>query len=163
MPHAQASSSKDALQRLIDGLQTLIREHLALARAELKQDARVLGRDLMVGAAGVPALAAGYLLLMMAIGYLLAIWLPAWAAFAVVAAANLGVGAAVTYAGIRKMMSGRVELRRTGEELQRDKRWLASLKERPRVEGDVHPAAPRPAGEPIARAGDPMGPPARPP
>ncbi|MCA1827447.1 MAG: phage holin family protein [Myxococcales bacterium] len=62
--------SKDALQRLIDGLQTLIREHLALARAELKDDARTMGRDLLVGAAGVPALAAGYLLLMMAIGYL---------------------------------------------------------------------------------------------
>ena len=63
--------SKDALQRLIDGLQTLIREHLALARAEIKDDLRLMGRDLLVGASGVPALAAGYLLLMVAIGYLL--------------------------------------------------------------------------------------------
>ena len=74
MPSAQTPMpSKDALQRLIDGLQTLIREHLALARAELKEDVRSVGRDAVVGAAGVPALLAGYLLLMMALGFLLSL------------------------------------------------------------------------------------------
>jgi uncharacterized membrane protein YqjE len=131
-----STPSKDALQRLIDGIQTLIREHLALARAELKDDARAMGKDLLVGAAGVPALAAGYLLLMMAIGYLLALWIPTWLAFGIVACANLGVGGAVSFVGIRKVMRERVGMRRTGEELQRDKAWLASLKEGPRAEAD---------------------------
>jgi uncharacterized membrane protein YqjE len=128
------SPSKDALQRLIDGLQTFIREHLALARAELKDDVRTMGRDLIVGAAGVPALAAGYLLLMIAIGYLLGVWLPLWAAFGIVAVLNLAVGGAVTLAGVRKIMRQRVGLKRTGEELQRDKAWLASLKDGSRAE-----------------------------
>src|SRR5689334_17356598 len=101
---SSSTPSKDALQRLIDGVQTLIREHLALARAEIKDDARAMGKDLLVGAAGVPALAAGYLLLMMAIGYLLALWVPTWVAFAIVAGANLGAGGAVSFAGIRKIM-----------------------------------------------------------
>ena len=105
--------SKDALQRLIDGLQTLIREHLALARAEIKDDLRVMGRDLLVGASGVPALAAGYLLLMVAIGYLLGVWLPLWAAFGIVAVVNLGVGGAVSLAGLRKIMRQRVGMPRT--------------------------------------------------
>ena len=67
------TSSKDALQQLLDGLQSFIREHLALARVEMKEDLRGLGRDLAIGAAGMPALAAGYLLSMIAIGYLLAV------------------------------------------------------------------------------------------
>jgi len=58
MAFSPASTSRDALQRLLDGLQTLIREHLALARFELKEDVRDMGRDLLVGASGVPALAA---------------------------------------------------------------------------------------------------------
>ncbi len=63
MPQNQPSMpAKDALQRLLDGLQTLMKEHLALARAELKDDVRTMGRDLLVAAAGVPALAVGYLM-----------------------------------------------------------------------------------------------------
>jgi uncharacterized membrane protein YqjE len=151
--------SKDALQRLIDGLQTLIREHLALARVEIKDDVRAMGRDLLVGASGVPALAAGYLLMMMAIGYLLAVWLPPWAAFGIVAALNLGAGGAVSLAGLRKIMRQRVGLPRTGEELQRDKAWLASLKDGPKAEGNGKPV------EPAPRAPAPMdlSRPARPP
>jgi len=49
------SPSVDALQRLLEGLQTVIREHLALARSEVKDDLRSMGRELMLGAAGVPA------------------------------------------------------------------------------------------------------------
>jgi len=61
MPPATVPS-RDALHRLLDALQTLIREHLALARVELKHDLRTMGRDLATGAAGVPPLAAGFLL-----------------------------------------------------------------------------------------------------
>jgi hypothetical protein len=121
--------SKDALQRLLDGLQMFIREHLALARAEMKADLRAMGRDLAVGAAGVPTLAAGYLMLMMAIGYLVSLWLPYWAAFGIVAVANLGAGGTLTLAGIRRVMRERVELPRTAEEIHRDREWLASLKQ----------------------------------
>jgi len=156
--------SKDALQRLIDGLQTLIREHLALARAEIKDDLRVMGRDLLVGASGVPALAAGYLLLMVAIGYLLGVWLPLWAAFGIVAVVNLGVGGAVSLAGLRKIMRQRVGMPRTGEELQRDKVWLASLKERPQpVSPVVERGTPMRRSAPLHDVPDTGAGPARPP
>jgi uncharacterized membrane protein YqjE len=120
--------AKDALQRLIDGVQTLLREHIALARAELKDDLRNTGRDLIVSAAGVPALAAGYLLLMLAVGFLLAVWMPQWAAFGIVALANLGAGGFLSMVGGRRVLKQRIALRRTGEELRKDKEWLASLK-----------------------------------
>ena len=140
--------SKDALQRLLDGLQTLFREHLALARLEIKDDVKSMGRDLLAGAAGVPALAAGYLLLMIALSFLLAVWMPNWAAFGIVALVNLGAGGGVTFVGIRKAMRKRVGLSKTGEELRADKQWLASLRPGTRpVEGDGKVvAAPGPTG-----------------
>ena len=119
--------SLDALQRLLGGLQTFIREHLALARAEIKDDARAMGRELLISAAGLPALVSGYLLLMIAAGYLLALWLPSWAAFGIVALLNLGAGGAVTWFGLRKVIQTRVGIPGTGEELQRDKAWLSNL------------------------------------
>jgi uncharacterized membrane protein YqjE len=131
MESVQTTPSRDALQRLIDGVQTLIREHMALARAEAKEDIRQMARDALVGAAGLPALAAGYLLLMMAIGFLLANWMPSWIAFGIVAVVNLGAGGAVSFAGLRKVMRGRVDLQSTGEELRRDKQWLAQLRGAP--------------------------------
>jgi uncharacterized membrane protein YqjE len=123
-----APPTLDALQRLIDGLQTLMREHIALARVELKQDLRETGRDLAVSAAGVPALAAGYLLFMAAIAFLLATWMPQWAAFGIVALVNLGTGSIISLVWGRRVLKTRLELRRTGEELRKDKQWLASLK-----------------------------------
>ncbi|HEX9603568.1 MAG TPA: phage holin family protein [Myxococcales bacterium] len=62
-PHA-AVSPRDALTRLLDGVQRLFREHLALAKTELKDDLRRAGRDLLLSAAGLPPLLVGYVLLM---------------------------------------------------------------------------------------------------
>lgn len=156
--------SKDALQRLLDGLQTLFREHLALARLEIKEDVRSTGKDLLAGAAGVPALAAGYLLLMIAIGYLLALWMPNWAAFGIVALLNLGAGGGMTFLGVRKVMRKRVGMPKTGEELRADKEWLASLKPGARpADGDGKIVVPVPAvAGPVGVRG-PMAPPAQPP
>src|SRR6202165_284297 len=95
--------SRDALQRLLDGLQMFIREHLALARSEMKADLRAMGRDLAVCAAGVAGVVAGYLLFMIATGYLLSVWLPQWAGFGIVALLNLGAGGSLTLAGLYRV------------------------------------------------------------
>jgi putative superfamily III holin-X len=128
---ASGTPSRDALQQLLDGLQTFIREHLALARVEMKEDLRTLGRDVALGAAGVPALLSGYLLLMVALALLLGIWLPAWAAFGIVAVVNLGAGGVLTLSGMRRALRDRVELRRTATEIRRDRQWLAFLRQAP--------------------------------
>ncbi len=137
MQSTQAPSN-DALQRLIDGVQTLVREHVALARAEAVEYGRSMGREVAIAAAGIPVLLAGYLLLMIALGYLLALWLPPWAAFGIVALANLGGGGALMSAGVRKLKAKHAGLQRTGEELHRDKAWLASLAQAQRTAGDGH-------------------------
>jgi hypothetical protein len=137
-PGASATMpSKDALQRLLDGLQTLIKEHLALARAEAKEDLRAIGQDLAYGAAGVPPLAVGYLMLMMAAGYLIAQWLAPWAAFGIVAFANLLLGAALTVVCRKRLAESRLRKRSAvSEELQTNKAWLASLTQTTRPQPD---------------------------
>ena len=89
---------RDALARLIDGVQTLFREHLALAKAEIKDDVRRAGRSALLSAAGLPPLLVGYVLLMVAIALLLQLFLVGWVAFAIVALVNLATGAALTVA-----------------------------------------------------------------
>src|SRR6266850_3056068 len=86
---------KDSFQRLVDGLQQLFREHLALARFEFREDIKKIVKDIALSAAGVPLLLVGYILLMVAVGFLLARVMPDWAAFGIVALVNLGAGAAL--------------------------------------------------------------------
>ncbi len=119
---------KDAFQRLIEGLQTFIREHLALAKSEARDELSALARDLAVVAVGVPFLLTGYLLLMVAAGCALSLLLPAWAAFGVVAVANLGAGSVLMFVLGRRILRRRVALPRNGEELERSKQWVAQLK-----------------------------------
>src|SRR3954462_2471586 len=88
-----SAQARDALTRLIDGFQTLVREHLALAKIELKEELNRMSRSLLLSAAGIPALLAGYMLLMVALALLLAVVMPSWAAFGIVAFVNLGAGA----------------------------------------------------------------------
>jgi uncharacterized membrane protein YqjE len=119
---------RDALARLIDGVQTLFREHLALAKAELKDDVRRAGRGVLLSAAGLPPLFVGYVLLMVAIALLLQLVLVAWAAFGIVALLNLIVGAALTVAFGAKVRAEKLALVRTQQELRRDKEWLSSMR-----------------------------------
>jgi hypothetical protein len=146
--------SKDALQRLLDGLQMFIREHLALARSEMKADLRTMARDLAVCAAGVPALVAGYLLLMIALGYLLSVWLPQWAGFGIVALLNLGAGGSLTLAGMSRVRGERVELPHMAEELRRDREWLAGLKQGTFAQASAVAGSPRPV---LSNPGQPAG------
>ena len=119
---------KDAFQRLIEGLQTFIREHLALARSEAKDELVSVGRDLAVAASGLPFLLTGYLLLMIAAGFALSLVLPSWAAFGIVALVNLGAGGALTFVLGRRLLQKRSVLPETGRELERNKQWVAQLK-----------------------------------
>jgi uncharacterized membrane protein YqjE len=144
MPQSQPTlpATKDALQRLIDGLQTLVREHLALARAEAKEDLRQMGRDLVYGAAGMPMIAVGYLMLMTAVGFLLALWLPNWAAFGIVALVNLGAGTLLSLVAKKKLQARKPAMDASADELRRNKQWLSSLAEttRPPTNGhELHP------------------------
>jgi len=119
---------RDALARLLDGAQTLFREHLALAKAELRDDVRRTGRNLLLSAAGLPPLFVGYVLLMVALALVLRLVVDDWAAFGIVALANLAAGAALTLGFSAKVRAEKLALAKTGEELRRDREWLSSMR-----------------------------------
>lgn len=113
---------KDAFARLIDGVQLLVREHLELARVEIATDMRTLGRSLALAALGLPVLAAGWVLAMVAIA--LALPLQHWAGFAIVALLNLLAGGALTAVGVRRARRTNALLPGMTAELRRDKAML---------------------------------------
>jgi uncharacterized membrane protein YqjE len=125
--HPPPATPRDALARLIDGVQTLFREHLALAKVELKDDIRRTGRSVLFSAAGLPPVFVGYVLLMVAIALLLRLVLADWAAFGIVALANLALGGALTAVFSAKVRVEKLALEKTAEELRRDREWLSSL------------------------------------
>src|SRR4051812_8830262 len=154
-----SAQTRDALNRLIDGFQTLVREHLALAKIELKEDVNRLARGLVLSAAGVPALIAGYMLLNIAIALLLATVMASWAAFGIVALVNLGAGSALTVVFGKKAKEMRLSLSETGSELRRDREMLSGLQPlalaeppSPAPAGEMHPAAPAPSSPPAPGA-----------
>jgi uncharacterized membrane protein YqjE len=143
--------ARDALNRLIDGFQTLVREHLALAKVELKEDLRRMGRSLLLSAAGVPALLAGYLLLNVAVALLLATAMASWAAFGIVALVNLVAGVALSAHFMKKAREIPISLSSTGTELRRDREMLSNL-------ANGTPAEPRAAAGPAAEVREPQRP-----
>lgn len=158
-PAAPAIPGKEPFQRLIDGLQTLMRAHLALARLELREDLQRVGRDLAGSAAGLPLAFVGYALLMVALSLLLAQWLPSWAAFGVIALVNLGPGLALSIAFGRRLRSP--QLPGSSEEIRRDKRWMQSLRDtteppRPEARAGTLPTQ-TPLARPVVAAGRPHG------
>jgi uncharacterized membrane protein YqjE len=146
---------KDSFQRLVDGLQQLFREHLALARLELREDMKRIVKDVALSAAGLPLLLIGYALAMVSLGLLLALVIPAWAGMGIVALVNLGAGAALALVfGKRIGKQDKLELTGTADELSRDKQWMATLKAGTRPQplpGALPPAAAEPIeGKPAA-------------
>jgi hypothetical protein len=85
------------LTQLADGIQKLITQHLTLARLEISQDARALGKVLARMAVFVPFVLVGYALLCGALAVLLSRAIPLDAALAVVGGVNAVAGAIGLY------------------------------------------------------------------
>src|ERR1700738_1453137 len=118
-PREREAPVRDAVGRVLDAVQLLAKEHLELARVEIKRDLRAMGRDLAVAALGLPVLLTGWILGMVAVA--VALPLPRWASFGAVALINLAGGAALTATGDRsRRPDGHIQKGTRGE-LFRDK------------------------------------------
>jgi uncharacterized membrane protein YqjE len=119
-----ANSFADALQGLSQGLSSLVKGHLALARVELTEDLKKTAKETSTQLAGIPLLLVGYLLLFIALGALLALAMPVWVAFLICSLVNIGVGAALVAWGMRQVKKSRIQLTATKTELRRDREWF---------------------------------------
>ena len=100
-------SAVQALERLADGAQGVIRDQLELARIEARE--AVLGS--LTGAAaalvGTIFFLIGWVALSMAAYTRLLTWVPPWTSFLIVAGVNLALGAAAATWGITRMRNPR--------------------------------------------------------
>lgn len=127
---------KPAFERLTDGLSTLVKQHLELARYELKQDVSTTSKRLGIIAACAVVALIGYVTLLGA-GILLAGWLGgALAAFitaASIALVHLALaGGLAAYFGKQLREEKPVDLAQTNDELKEDKRWLREIGDKSR-------------------------------
>ncbi len=122
------------LTNVADGLGRLVSEHIALAKAELTNDAAALGRSLAQAVAFLSLVLVGYAFLCAAlVAYLSAHWMSAPAALFLVGAANVIIGAIGAYLGLRRMSARRV----MGETLEQLDRSAAVLLPVAHVDGSA--------------------------
>lgn len=122
---------KPAFERLTDGVSTLVKQHIELARYEATQDLRasmkraaILGACAFVGAVGYFFLLAAGILLAGWLGG----WLAAWICAAIIAVLHLGGAAALGYKyGRHLRLRLPVDLAQLGDELNKDKQWLQQI------------------------------------
>jgi uncharacterized membrane protein YqjE len=111
-----------AAQSVVTDISDLVKAEIALAKAELTEKAteKGLGAGLFVGA-GVAAWL-GLQGLLITIGFVIALWLPAWAAALIVTVVLFVVGGILGLIG-KKKFSTPLALERTKENVQEDVTW----------------------------------------
>lgn len=108
---------------MIDGLRTLARQHVELAKLEVAEAAsvRAQGAGMFGGAAVVAMYAVGFLAAAGAAG--LAVVLPVWASILIVGVLLLAVAGVLAMLGRRAMRTAPPAGERTKETLKEDARW----------------------------------------
>ena len=104
--------------RMADGFSKLVNQHIQLARAELGEDIRGMGKDVVHIAMVVPFFLVGYIFLCGALAALLASVIGWAGALGLVAAVNLAVGGFLLYRALTRLR-GRDVMNDTAQELTR--------------------------------------------
>jgi uncharacterized membrane protein YqjE len=91
------------IARVADGLGKLFAEHVTLARLELAEDAKTVGRQAGLVAAFLPFVFIGYALLCVAAAWMLTAWLTPAAAFGLVGGLHFVMGAAGAALAMKKL------------------------------------------------------------
>jgi len=101
----------------------LVHQEVNLAKAEMTQKAREVGKDAgFIGAGGAVAYA-GLLVLLAAIVLFLGIWLPMWVSALIVAVVVLGVGGFLILRGRDGLSKTNITPQQTVDTLKEDVRW----------------------------------------
>jgi len=120
-------SEADSLGTLVSGvlsdLQELVRAEMALARTEIKEDAQEAGKAVGAMVAGGIVGLVGFIFLMLAVTYALALVLPLWASALIVAAVLLIVAAVVAMWGKKQLGASNLAPEQTIESLKEDSEW----------------------------------------
>lgn len=134
--HSPGSGQRDPAQPAPEGFGTLISEILAdlqgivrgevaLAKAELKEDAGVIGKAAGSLAAGALVALVGFIFLMLGVTYLLNKSLEMWISAGIVGLALLIIGAILVMSGKNKLSAASLKPTRTIDSIKEDQEWAS--------------------------------------
>ena len=112
------------LADLADQVSSLIRNEVALFKAELLEKLGLIGQGAAAIATGVLIAFSGWLALLAAAVLGLAIVVAPWLAALIVGLVMLGLGAALLYFGKRRLDAETLAMRRTLNSLRQDEAWV---------------------------------------
>jgi uncharacterized membrane protein YqjE len=117
-------STASLLRRLMDGVSTLFRKELALARSEISEAAAAAKRGAIAVASGGLVLFAGFIILLLAIVYWLAQFMDLWLSALIVGAVVMVIGFIMVQGGKKKLEAASFKPERTTASLEKDKEVL---------------------------------------
>ena len=113
--------------RMADGFSRLVSQHITLARMELAEDAKAMGRDAARIAVFVPFVLVGYVFVCGALAAAIAPWLGWAGALGAVGAVNL-VGGGIGIMGAVSRLKSRQVMDNTSQELSKSVAVLAEAR-----------------------------------
>ena len=119
----EAQSIGGLVSGVIKDLQDLVRAEIQLAKTEIKEDATVAGKAVGAMVAGGLVGLVGFIFLMAALMYGLAVWLPLWASALIVAALLLVVAAVLAMWGKKELAARNLAPEQTIATLKEDQQW----------------------------------------
>jgi uncharacterized membrane protein YqjE len=123
-PQSEESTASLLRGALLD-VGEIVRAEMALAKVEVREDAKRLGRTLPMGTAGGVLGLFGVVFLLHAIALALDLVLPGWAAYLITAAVTITGGAALMWIAFGRLKDWKSFVpERTLESLEENKRWM---------------------------------------
>jgi hypothetical protein len=126
-PRADERSIGDLLGELANETTTLLKQELALAKVEIRQEVRIAARNSAYVAAGGAVAYAGAIVLLIGLGWLIGQLLGAtliWLGLLLVGAIVAGAGYALVQKGLSTLQDMDATPERTAETLKENKQWL---------------------------------------
>jgi hypothetical protein len=117
----ESESTSALLKRLMDGLSTLFRKEIALARSEISDAASSAKQGAIAMVSGGFVLFAGFIILLLAIVYALAQLLSFWLSALIVGGIVMLIGFIMVQGGKKKLEAASFKPERTAASLEKDK------------------------------------------
>jgi uncharacterized membrane protein YqjE len=110
---------------ILSDLQGIVRGEVALAKAELKEDAGVIGKAAGSLAVGAMVALVGFIFLMLGVTYLLNKSLEMWISAGIVGLALLIIGAILVMSGKNKLSAASLKPTETIDSIKEDQEWAS--------------------------------------
>ncbi len=123
-PVKDERSLADLFSELTQETQTLVRQEIEMARVEASNKAKKAGKHVGYVAAGGFIAYAGFIILLMALGFLLDPLLTLPVAFLVVGLLAAGAGYILLQSGLTELKKQSYSLDRTAATIKEDKQWI---------------------------------------